>query len=45
MGKYWLAFNYTWLTFAILPFVLYFPTRWVAEYEQAKKLISWLKFF
>jgi len=37
--------GYIWFTFAILAFILYFPTRWFAEYKQANKHIGWLKYF
>ena len=37
--------RYIWITFLILVFLLYFPTRWFANYKQANKHISWLKYF
>jgi hypothetical protein len=37
--------RYLWFTFTILAFILYFPTRWFAEYKQANKHIRWLKYF
>ena len=37
--------GYIWGAFLVLVFVLYFPTRWFADYKQANKHISWLKYF
>lgn len=37
--------GYIWITFAVLTYLLYFPTRWFAEYKQKNKHIPWLKYF
>ena len=37
--------GYIWGAFLVLVFVLYFPTRWFADYKQANKHISLLKYF
>ncbi len=46
-GKY-LSFpgvGYIWLAFAVLTVLLYFPTRWFANFKQNNRHIVWLKYF
>lgn len=34
-----------WLAFAVLTALLYFPTRWFADFKQRNRHINWLKYF
>ncbi|MCC3861408.1 DUF1624 domain-containing protein [Pseudemcibacter aquimaris] len=46
-GKY-LSFpsvGYIWLSFVLFTVILYFPTKWFADFKKRNRHIAWLKYF